>query len=329
MFYDRPFWDINIFDFNPETKKNRKLINDIKRMKNYYVLFELISSMFTYTGLPWRQEFIEELLMGYGWAAIGKDENGLHIGYIAYTDLDENNIPIGPATLTTRHAYQMDGVIDENIVLGFNNNIRLPELKIQEYADMFSEADISIKSIIKKARLNPVPLARDSKVQKALNDIMGEIEEGNTKAIAYDAIRDDLFEGSDPVTILHLTEPEHTDKLQYMSKFYDDQLRRFMTFYGHPLSSASKMAQVTAAELEGYTTYSRIYPEILLKERQAFIDEANRLFGTDLSVDYSKAWEHLKNDIVLNNEEVTNDEINGDTGEAESSEQDADTVDKD
>lgn len=311
MFYDRPFWDINIFDFNPETKKTRKFLNDLKKTRNYYVLFELISSMFTYTGLPWRQEFIEELLMGYGWAAIGKDDNGIHIGYIAYTDLDENNIPIGPATLTTRHAYQMDGVIGENIVLGYNNNVRLPELKIGEYADMFTESDISIKSIIKKARLNPVPLARDSKVQKALNDIMGEIEEGNTKAIAYDAIRDDLFEGSDPVTILHLTEPEHTDKLQYMSKFYDDLLRRVLTFYGHPLSSASKMAQVTSAELEGYSTYSRIYPHILLDQRKEFMDNCNEILGTSFGVDFSDAWEHLKYDIVLNNEEVTDNDSEG------------------
>ena len=76
------------------------------------------------------------------------------------------------------------------------------------------------------------------------------------------------------------------------------------------------MAQVTSAELEGYTTYSRIYPEVMLKERQTFIDEANKLFGTDIKVDYSKAWEHLKNDIVLNNEEVTDDEVITDTEKA-------------
>lgn len=311
MFYDNPLMDFSIFDLNPKSKKGRELLKKLSERNNYFVLFELISSMFTYTGLPWRQEFIEELLMRWGWAAIGKDENGIHVGYIAYTDLDENNIPIGPATLTTRHSYQMDGVIDENIVLGYNNNIRIPELKIGLYADMFTEADTSIKSIIQKARLNPIPMARDSKTQKALNDLLGEIQDGNTKAIAYDAIRDDLFEGSDPVTILHLTEPEHTDKLQYMSKFYDDLLRRVLTFYGHPLSSASKMAQVTSAELEGYATYSRIYPNILLDERQAFMTKCNEILGTDFSVDFSEAWQHLKYDIVLNNEEVKDNDLEG------------------
>lgn len=318
MFYDNPLMDFSVFDLNPNNKKGRELLKLLAERNNYFVLFELISSMFTYDGLPWRQEFIEELLMRWGWCAIGKDDNGVHVGWIAYNELDENGIPIGPAVLTTRHAYEMRGEIDKDIVLGYNNDIRIPELKIGMYADMFTEADTSIKSIIQKARLNPIPMARDSKTQKALNDLMGEIQDGNTKAIAYDGLRDDLIEGGDPVTILHLTEPEHTDKLQYMSKFYDDLLRRILTFYGHPLSSASKMAQVTSAELEGYSTYSRIYPNILLKERREFMDKCNEILGTDFSVDFSEAWQHLKYDIVLNNEEVS-DDITGDVSEDESS----------
>ena len=329
MFYDNPLMDFSIFDLKPDTKKGRELLKLLAERNNYFVLFELISSMFTYEGLPWRQEFIEELLMRWGWAAIGKDENGLHVGYIAYTELDENGIPIGNAELTTRggsEVYQMRGVIDENIVLGYNNNIRLPELKIGLYADLFTETDTSVKSIIQKARLNPIPLARDTKTQKALNDLMSEIQNGNTKAIAYDGMKDDFIEGGDPVTILHLTEPEHTDKLQYMSKFYDDLLRRILTFYGHPLSSASKMAQVTSAELEGYSTYSRIYPHVLLKERQDFMNKCNEILGTSFSVDFSEAWQHLKYDIVLNNEEVTEDDTVEDveSDEGSESEKDAD-----
>ena len=136
---------------------------------------------------------------------------------------------------------------------------------------------------------------------------------------------DDFAGDGDPVTMLHLTEPEHTDKLQYMSKFYDDMLRRVLTFYGHPLSSASKMAQVTSAELEGYTTYSRIYPDVMLKQRQDNWKHANEILNTNVTVDYSRAWEHLKNDIILNNEEVANDEVienvddvSGDPGNADS-----------
>lgn len=302
--FNDPFFKTSIFDYNPSTKRGRELLNDLTLTADFFELYQIVLAMFDYDGLPWRKEFIEDLFLRYGWAAIGKDGNGVHVGYISYNDLDENGLPIGRATLLTRHGYEMQGEIDKNIVLGYNNDARLPELKLEFYANLFNETDISIKSIIQKARLNPVPLARDSKIEKALNELMNEIKAGNTKAIGYDGLRDDLIEGAEPVTMLHLTEPEHTDKLQYMSKFYDDLLRRVLTFYGHPLSSASKMAQVTSAELEGYTTYSRIYPNVMLNNRKDFLNRCNEILDTDFSVKFSKAWEHLDNDIILNNEEV-------------------------
>ena len=308
MFF-RSDYDFSLFDLKPGSKKETEIINMLRKRANFIELYEIVMAMFDYENLPFRKEFIEELLLIYGNAAVGRDENGLHVGYLSYNELDENNMPIGKATITTRHGYQMTGEIDTDICLFFNNEIRLPELKLELYADMFSEADISIRSIIKKVRLLPIPLTRDSKVKEAINEAFKDIDNGFIKAIGYDAIMDDFAGEGDPVTMLHLTEPEHTDKLQYMSKFYDDMLRRVLTFYGHPLSSASKMAQVTSAELEGYTTYSRIYPDVMLKQRQDNWKHANEILNTNVSVDYSRAWEHLKNDIILNNEEVANDEV--------------------
>ena len=326
-----PFFDFDIFDFNPKSKKGTEIIKTLNQYKNFWTCYQLVMGMFDYTGLPFRKEFLERLLISYGYAAICQSEDGeLHVGFFAYTDKDENGIPIGEITINTLNGEEYKAEIGKTAVLCFNNELRLPELMIWNYAEMFNETDVSIKSILKKARLNPIPLAKDSKTKNAINDALSNIDSGNINAISYEGIKSDLLDGGqDPVMMMHLTEPEHTDKLQYMSKFYDDQLRRFMTFYGHPLSSASKMAQVTAAELEGYTTYSRIYPEIMLKERQTFIEECNRLFGTSLSVDYSKAWEHLKNDIVLNNEEVANDDSSSDPEETSDSEQNIDTVDED
>lgn len=324
MFF-RSDYDFSLFDLKPGSKKETEIINMLRKRANFIELYEIVMAMFDYENLPFRKEFIEELLLIYGNAAVGRDENGLHVGYLSYNELDENNMPIGKATITTRHGYQMTGEIDTDICLFFNNEIRLPELKLELYADMFSEADISIRSIIKKARLLPIPLTRDSKVKEAINEAFKDIDNGFIKAIGYDAIMDDFAGEGDPVTMLHLTEPEHTDKLQYMSKFYDDMLRRVLTFYGHPLSSASKMAQVTSAELEGYTTYSRIYPDDMLKQRQDNWKHANEILNTNVTVDYSRAWEHLKNDIILNNEEVANDEIIENVDDAASDPDNADS----
>lgn len=313
MFTDFINPGFSIFDYKPGSKKAIDLQDALLLRANLIQLYEAIIGMFDYTNLPFRKEFIEGRLLYFGWCAIGKDDKGIHIGMASYNDLDENGLPIGSGILVTDHGYEMRGDFDKDIILGYNNDIRLPELMLLHYADIFNEADISIKSIIQKARLNPIPLVRDSKTEKAINEAMADIKRGNTKAIGYDGLRDDLLEGTEPVTMMHLTEPEHTDKLQYMSKFYDDMLRRFYTYYGHPLSSASKMAQVTAAELEGYSTMSRVYPNIMYNARKEFIDKVNTAFGTDISVDYSKPWQHLKKEITLNGEaeEVKNDDPKG------------------
>ena len=327
MFFRSDF-DFSLFDLKPGSKKETDVINMLRKRANYIELYEVVMAMFDYKNLPFRKEFIEELLIMWGNGAIMRDNNGeLHVGYLSYNDLDENGLPIGKATVTTRHGEQYDGVIDKEICLFYNNDVRLPELKLELYADMFSEADKSIKSIIKKARLLPIPMARDSKVKEALNQALDDIDRGNVKALGYEAIADDFAGEGDPVTMLHLTEPEHTDKLQYMSKFYDDMLRRVLTWYGHPLSSASKMAQVTSAELEGYSTYSRIYPDVMLKQRRDNWEHANEIWGTNVEVNYSRAWEHLNNDIVLNNElEGANDEIITDVENISDERSDVDSV---
>ena len=121
--------------------------------------------------------------------------------------------------------------------------------------------------------------------------------------------------------MLQLTDPEHTDKLQYMSKFYDDVLRRFATFYGHPLASASKMAQVSNQELEGYKTYTRIYPYILKDARLDLINRANDILCLGATVEFSDAWAHLNNEVILQNEEGgTDNAAEGNADENESTE---------
>lgn len=303
-------------------KKNKvssEALNRYRENAYYYYEMNSIMSMFEYGNIDFRKEFLEVQLLKHGWAAIAKDPNNkIYAGYCATYDLDEYGLPTGDCNFFTRHGYSFPAVIGETCVIGYNNDIRLPEFLLEQTAKMFSETDISMMSALQKSRVNPIPVAGDSKVKTAIENILTQVEQGETKVIAYEGCIDDLMEGKDPVTILNLTDPNQTDKLQYLSKFYDDILRRIATFYGHSLSSGSKMAQVTSAELEGYTTFSRIYPYIMLDSRKAFIEECNQVLGTNMSVDFSKAWEHLKNDIVLSDQEEggSDNDTGADNGEA-------------
>ena len=53
------------------------------------------------------------------------------------------------------------------------------------------------------------------------------------------------------------------------------------------------MAQVNSDELKGYETLSRVYPLIMFDERKKFINECNRVFGTNWKVHFSDAWKHI------------------------------------
>ena len=65
------------------------------------------------------------------------------------------------------------------------------------------------------------------------------------------------------------------------------------------------MAQVNSDELKGYETLARVYPLIMYEERKRFINECNRVFGTNWEVHFSDAWKHILAENVV---EVTEKE---------------------
>lgn len=284
--------------------KKKDYEKESRERKNAYgFLIETnVMSMFEEV-CPWRQEFLERQLLRWGWGAIGKDpkDGKLYVGYCSNYEKDEYNLPAGPCWFHTCAGYEFEGVIGESVIIGYNNLARMPELLIDEFADLFNETDISIKSCLKKSKVNPIPIAANSKVKKALDDIMEKVDLGDTQTVAYEGAFEAIANGVEPIAVINVTDPKQTDKLQYLSKFHDDLLRRVCTFYGHALSSGSKMAQVTSMELEGYATFAMVYPQILLEARQQWFDEVNEKLQpeTPLTIKFSKAFEHLNQTIIL------------------------------
>ena len=77
------------------------------------------------------------------------------------------------------------------------------------------------------------------------------------------------------------------------------------------------MAQQTEMEINGTTSVSMIVPYNMLKCRQEMVDNINRIFGTNITVKFAKAWEHefanyLREDepIESTNKGVNDDETN-------------------
>lgn len=265
--------------------------------------------MFEHKNIPFRREFVESYLLFFGICAIGKNDGKYFVGYPTAFEYDEYGLPKNGsiATFQTRFGYTFTGRLGMDIIIGYNKESRTPEL-IDYYAYMFSEIDKSMLTNIIKSRVNPIPIASTEQEKRSIATAIEEGEKGITNVIMAENILKEIAEGKGGINTISLTEPEQIERIQYLSKFYDDLLRRFWTQYGHSLSSASKMAQVTTSELEGYETLSMIRPYDMLESRKDFYKRCNDAFGTDFQIDFSPAWKHLKETKEETTEVIENEE---------------------
>ena len=277
--------------------------------------FSMLASMVKYNGLPKeisdKIEFLEWGFIRFGYSAIAKHDGKFYIGYVSGYEFDEYGLPIGRCSFFTRHGYQFECTIGEDCVIGYNNNIRTPDTMIRKFARQLAEVDTSIESAVKKTRVNPIPLANNGEVAKALENAMTDIEAGATKIImrkttsAQELVNPD----SKALETISLTSPEDVTRIQYLSRLHDDLLKRIFNYYGHSLSGVNKMAQVNSEELKGYETYSKIMPYICLESRKTFMEKCNEVFGTDWSCEFSEAWKHLTGTAENPQKEGINDDI--------------------
>ena len=82
------------------------------------------------------------------------------------------------------------------------------------------------------------------------------------------------------------------DSVQYLSKLHDDILRRKATMYGHALNTTGKLAQQSKDEINDYDSISMIIPEDMLECRRNGVEMINKVFGCNITVDYSLPWRY-------------------------------------
>lgn len=292
-------------------------LNDGLQLHYWCTLEQILTSMFEYNNLPkgLDRKYIEHTLIRFGCCAIVKINDEFFVGVPAIMPpLDNYGIGTEITITTYNGQHQKRGKIGENCALIWNNTEFVGDFIISWYAKMFKEIDISMEANVFNSRLHPIPVARNSKIKTAIDNIFksikGENKNNDTYTILSDtAFADEINGTSTKIDVLNLTDVKDVDKLQYLSKFHDDLLRRFCTLYGHSMQTTGKMAQQTVEEIQGYDSFSMIIPSNRLEERQKGIAEFNRVFGENVTVEYNEAWQDsLFKKEVINNETGDNDE---------------------
>ena len=276
----------------------------------YYITLEqILTSMFDYNNLPkgLDRKYIEHCLIRFGCAGIVKVNDEYFVGIPAITPpLDNYGIGTKIVVTTFNGQNQITGTIGKDCVLIWNNSEFVNDYIISWFSKMFKEIDKSMESNVYNSRLHPIPIAKNSKIKSAIDNIFKTIKGENVKNETYSVLSEQAFEDvitgkSTPVDVINLTDVNNVDKIQYLSKFHDDLLRRFCTLYGHAMQTSGKMAQQTTEELQGYNSFSMIIPSNRLEERKKGINDFNRIFNENVTVNYSEAWDY---GLYSNNEGV-------------------------
>lgn len=191
----------------------------------------------------------------------------------------------------------MEGTIGEDCVVIPNNYIYMPDFPLfYSFAKRLNEVDISLDCNVLFTRLAPIIKVANAKIKAAVDEILKDIKIGNPKCIVSDDLEQDI-ENLKSIDIFNITDVKDVDKLQYLSKYHDDLLRRLYTLGGHAMAGTQKMAQQSAYEVGQNDTIAMIYPMERLECLKIGVDEVNKLFNTDMEVKFSEAWQVEKEKI--------------------------------
>lgn len=264
------------------------------RYQTYLNMFlNILLDMFEWEGLPETipARFLEMILHSRGEVFIGREnEDDPLVAAIGSLSGDIDDYSMGTECIAVTPCQSLEGKRNIDIAYGINNKTATPDTLLYWLSHMLAENDRSMELVSIYARLLPIPKVRDEKDKQMFDELITKLIDGDPKAFASrNALAEAL--GEDGSVILDITDPEQTDKLQYLSRFADDIIKRFYNFYGQPLQTQNKAAQSISDELHGMDSVSFILPLQMLQCRQALADNINNIFGLDVSVRFSQPWE--------------------------------------
>lgn len=277
------------------------------KMSDHARFFECLQdamSTFIYTGLPETLpvEFLEAYLICNGSIGIGKINGELYAAPGGYCGDYNGYLPeMYQAEVNNRGVIYGKAGVD--VAVGWNNCTRTPDFDIKLTGDILHEIDISETIVTIFTRLLRIPKAASDAEAAAIESSIEALLRGDIKAVAssntLQDILNELGAGKTDNRFLDLVDPQYVDQLQYLNQYRDNIIKRFMQRRGQAMQITSKLAQQTNAEMHGTDGYCMIYPLQQLHYRQKMCDDINRIFGTDISVEFN---ELVKNsyDVAVN-----------------------------
>ena len=285
---------------------SKKQVKFLKENSIFVNLLIFLSSMFEYTGFSedLNTDFIEfyNILSPYAGSGVFRNKSGKEVvGWITPGGMMNDYMIPEEFNINTLGRSNKQGCFDGvNAAICWNNKTHTSDLiTLRKYTELIHLCDTSQKCLMKYARLFPVFEVDNENVKQQINNAVKNSEEGNPVTFTTKALSRIGQDGEPGVKVINLGNVNAVDKLQYLSTYHNDLLRRFFSMYGMAYSQSTKQAQQSIEEVHSENKISWILPNDRLNERQKFTDTYRKVFRRpEASVDYSQAWLDAYNEYM-------------------------------
>ena len=280
--------------FNFLTAKQKKFLRENQIFIN---LLLFLSSMFEYKGMAENinTDFIEFYLALTPRACCGVYRNNKGREILGYATeggiLNEYGIP-EMFNINTLNQNNKQGAVDGvNAAICWNNKTHTSDMiQLSRFTELFNLVDTAQKCLIRYARLFPVFEVENQQIKNQIDEALKNADNGEPFTYVNKGLSKIGMDGEPNMKILQLGDVSAVEKMQYLSTYHNDLLRRFFTMYGMNYSQSMKQAQQSIEEIHSDINVSWIIPDDRLKQRRKFIETYNEVFGHNATVEYSDAW---------------------------------------
>ena len=261
---------------------------------------------------------IEKYLITNGICAFTKHNEKIVVGVASTVGITPYSVG-DTVIITLEDATVLERKIGIDATVMYNNTLRLPDFNVVKYADMFTEVDTSLKCLLHNTRLHPIPIAKDRQTKAQIETALKDIDNGKATSILSENILEDLISNtkSETIPVANITDVNASDKIQYVSNYYNDLRKRFFTMYGHAMINTSKLAQQSQSEVKDMDYISMVIPHNMLHSRLQGYDCLNKLFNTNYTCDFSDTWKQEWKEICTETEGDNPAEIGESEGDSD------------
>lgn len=295
-------------------KANEYVVNKDRAVTSYIrYMLNRTQAMFVYSGLPETipAPSLEYLLQTEGYTFITEVEGKL---YALHGNLGGEPDVYGDFTQITvaNTALKLSKTFDlkEDGVLMNSDTLRIGLLPIlQKYGALLVENTLTMRTVDIMLRMSAFISASDDKTHTSAEKFIRDIENGKISAIGESAFFDGVKVQSVP------------SSQNYLTQFIDlEQYLKASCWIEIGLNGSYNMKREYIGNAESALNDDLLLPLVdnMIKERQTAIDQINKKYGTEISIDFASSWKvtHMENEkqVAIAEAVAEGGEI-GDTGE--------------